>query len=199
MKNKRNLSDKNSRYEIRIAGSGGQGIVVAGIILAEAAILDGRYAAQSQSYGPSVRGGPSISEIILSDMEIDYPRVLELDTLVALTQEACDRHLLDLKTDGLVIVDSDLVQRVVWEKVVSLPFQRIAQGVGEKRAINMAALGAVVAFCPSASRSSLATVMARRLPSAKVVNLMAFEEALKLAHNLRGSLKFVDARDEFEI
>ena len=200
MKNKRNFSEKNSRYEIRIAGSGGQGIIVAGIILAEAAILDGGYAAQSQSYSPEVRGGNSISEVILSDMEIDYPRVLELDTLVALTQEACDRNLLDLKTEGLVIVDSDLVHRVLWEKVISLPFQQIAQGVGEKRAINMAALGAVVAFYSSVSRSSLAIVMARRLPSAKVVvNLMAFDEALKLTHNLRGSLKSVDAKEEFEI
>ena len=169
-------------------------------MLAEAAILDGRYVAQSQSYGPEARGGSSVSEVILSDTEIDYPRALELDLLVALTQEACDQNLPDLKTEGLVIVDSDLIHRVLWGKVISLPFWQIAQGAGEERAINVAALGAIVSFCPSVSRDSLASVMAKRLPSARVTaNLLAFDEALKLAHNLRGSLKSVDTKDEFEI
>ena len=200
MKNARNFSQKNSRYEIRIAGSGGQGIILAGIMLAEAAILDGRYVIQSQSYGPEARGGSSLSEVILSDIEIDYPRALELDLLVALTQEACDRNLLDLKTEGLVVVDSDLVHRVLWGKVASLPFRQIAQGVSEERAINMAALGAVVSFCPCVSRGSLAKVMAKRLPSAKVAaNLLAFDETLKLAQTLRGKLKSVDSKEEFEI
>jgi len=198
MRNTRNFYQ--SRYEIRLAGSGGQGIILAGMMLAEAAILDGRYVAQSQSYGPEARGGSSVSEVILSDIEIDYPRALELDLLVALTQEACDQNLPDLKTEGLVIVDSDLIHRVLWGKVVSLPFWQIAQGAGEERAINVAALGAIVSFCPSISRDSLASVMAKRLPSARVTaNLLAFDEALKLAHNLRGSLKSVDTKDEFEI
>jgi len=93
MKNAINSSEKNSRYEIRIAGSGGQGIVLAGIILAKAAILDGRYVVQSQRYGPEMRGGKSISEVIVSDMGIDYPRVLKLDLLIALTQAACDQNI----------------------------------------------------------------------------------------------------------
>jgi len=195
-----NSSEKHSRYEIRIAGSGGQGIILAGIMLAEAAILDGRHVAQSQSYGPEARGGRSVSEVILSDIEIDYPRTLELDLLVALTQEACDRNLPDLKTEGLVVVDSELVHRVIWGKVASLPFQQIAQGVGEKRAINMAALGAIVSFCPSVSRDSVAKVMAKRLPSAKVTaNLRAFDEAIRFTHSLRGKLKYIDIKDEFEI
>ncbi|MCK5654455.1 MAG: 2-oxoacid:acceptor oxidoreductase family protein, partial [Dehalococcoidia bacterium] len=147
-----------------------------------------------------VRGGNSVSEVILSDVEIDYPRASELDLLVALTQEACDRNLPDLKSEGLVIVDSELVHRVIWGKVASLPFWQIAQGVGEERAINMAALGAIVSFCPSVSRDSLARVMAKRLPSTKVAaNLLAFDEALKLAQSLRGRLKSVDTKDEFEI
>ena len=200
VKNMRNFSEKNSRYEIRIAGSGGQGIILAGIMLAEAAILDGRYVIQSQSYGPEARGGRSVSEIILSDIEIDYPRALELDLLVALTQEACNRNLLDLKENGLVIADTELVHGVIWGKVISLPFRQIAQGAGEPRAINMAALGAIVSFCPSVSRDSLARVMSRRLPSAKVeANLLAFDKALELARNSKGKLKFVDTRDEFEI
>lgn len=200
MTNARDFSQRKSRYEIRIAGSGGQGIILAGIMLAEAAILDGRYVAQSQSYGPETRGGSSISEVILSDQEIDYPRVLKLDLLVALTQEACDQNIPDIKTEGLVVVDSDLVQRALWGKVVSVPFWQIARAVGEERAINTAALGAIGSLCPMVSRDSLLKVLAKTLPSAKVAaNRLAFGEALKVADNLRGSLRSVDAKEEFEI
>ena len=169
-------------------------------MLAEAASLDGRHVAQSQSYGPEARGGNSVSEVILSDREIDYPRAIELDILVALTQEACDRNVPYLKEEGLVIVDLDLVKRIIWGKIARLPFCQIARGVGEERAINMAALGAIVSFCPGVSRGSLTRVMAKRLPSAKVAaNLLAFDEVQKLAHNLRGSLRFANTKEEFEI
>lgn len=200
MKNTRNFSEKNSRYEIRLAGSGGQGIILAGIVLAEAAILDGRYVAQSQSYGPEMRGGSSVSEIILSDKEIDYPQALELDLLVALTQEAGDRNLPDMKEEGLVIVDSDLVHGVLWRKVVSLPLWEIARQAGEERAINIAALGAIVSFCPLVSSGSLARVISRKLPSAKLAaSRVAFDEARKVARNLRVSPKSSDTKEEFEI
>ncbi len=193
-------SQKNSRFEIRVAGSGGQGIILAGIILAEAAILDGRHVAQSQSYGAETRGGNSVSEVILSDTEVDYPRAVELDLLVSLTQEACDRNLSDVKKGGRVIVDSDLVHKVFWEAVVSLPFRQIAQNVGEERAINMAALGAIASFCPYLSSTSLTKVMAKRLPPSKVaVNSLAFDEALKLADKLKRGFQPQENREEFEI
>lgn len=191
---------KNSRFEIRIAGSGGQGIILAGIILAEAAILDGSYVTQSQSYGPETRGGNSISEVILGDAEIDYPQAVELDLLVALTQEACDKNLPDVKKEGRVIVDSDLVHKVFWEAVVRLPLRQIAQKVGEERAINMAALGAIVSFCPYLSSNSVTKVMAKRLPPSKVAaNTLAFNEASKLVKQLKTGLKPLETREEFEI
>ncbi len=200
MKNAGSSYVKSLRYEIRIAGSGGQGIILAGIMLAEAAILDGKYVAQSQIYGPETRGGNSISELILSDMEIDYPQALELDLLVALTQEACDRNLPDMKTDGLVIVDSDAVHRVLWEKLISLPLQQIAQKAGEERAINVAALGAIVPFCPAISRDSLVKTITKRLSSAKLTaNLLAFDEAFKLAQGFKSRLEPAGAKEEFEI
>lgn len=148
MKNMQNLPGKESRFEIRVAGSGGQGVILAGIMLAEAAILEGNYAAQSQTYGPEARGGSSRSEAVLSGVEIDYPWSLEIDILLALTQEGYDQNAADLKEEGLVIVDSDLVHRVLWKKAISIPFRQIAIEVGEQRAINMAALGAAAAFCP---------------------------------------------------
>jgi 2-oxoglutarate ferredoxin oxidoreductase subunit gamma len=91
----RNLVD---RVEIRLAGEGGQGMILAGIILAEAAaIYDGKNAVQTQSYGPEARGGASKSEIIIAKGEIDYPEVIDADVLVALSQEACDRFSSNLK------------------------------------------------------------------------------------------------------
>ena len=200
MKDTNNYLKIKQRFEIRIAGSGGQGIVLAGIILAEAAILEGRYVAQSQSYGPETRGGTSTSEVIIGETEIEYPRAVELDLLVALTQEACDQNIPSLKKEGMVIIDSDLVQKVFWGTVISLPFQQIAKGVGEERAINMAALGAVVSFCPYLSQDSVAKAIRKRLPpSVLEANLKAFEEALKLSHRIKTGLKPVDVKEEFEI
>ena len=200
MKNMKNSSEKNSRYEIRIAGSGGQGIILAAIMLAEAALLDGRHVAQSQSYGPETRGGSSVSEIILSDTEIDYPRALKLDLLVALTQDACDRNLPDMKEDGVVVVDSDLVHGVLWGRVVSLPLRQITQRAAEERAINVAALGAITPVCPLISSDSLAKAVAKRLPSAKVAaNLSVFDEVLKVARDLNTTFTFIEAEEEFEI
>ncbi len=194
------FSTKNTRYEVRVAGSGGQGIVLAGIMLAEAAILDGRYVAQSQNYGPEARGGNSISEVIVSDGEIDYPQAVKLDLLVALTQEACVRNLPSMKEDGLVIADSYLVRWVPWDRVARLPFQQIARDVGETRAINMAALGAVAALCPIVSADALIKVMAKRLPSSKVeANRKAFNEALQATDKIKDSLITLRPRDTFEI
>jgi 2-oxoglutarate ferredoxin oxidoreductase subunit gamma len=200
MKSVTDSSGENLRYEIRIAGSGGQGIVLAGIMLARAAILDGRFVAQSQSYGAETRGGNVISEVIISGGEIDYPRVLKLDLLVALTQTACDQSMSDMKAEGLVVVDSELVRGVIWGKVVRIPFRQIAQKVGEERAINTAALGAIAVLCPVISPDSLARVLAETLPPHKVgANRLAFEEASKAAQNLRESLESVDIKEAFEI
>ncbi|MFU8796647.1 MAG: 2-oxoacid:acceptor oxidoreductase family protein [Dehalococcoidia bacterium] len=195
-----NSPQKSSRYEVRIAGSGGQGIILAGIMLAEAAILDGRYVAQSQNYGPEARGGNSISEVVVSDAEIDYPEAVQLDLLVALTQEGCVRNLPAMKENGLVIVDSSTVRWVPWDRVARLPFQQIARDVGERRAVNMAALGAVAALCPIVSPASLVRVMAKRLPPSKVeANRLAFNEALKATDSVKEGLLTIRPRDQFEL
>ncbi len=195
-----NSPEKNSRYEVRIAGSGGQGIILAGIILAEAAILDGKYVAQTQNYGPEARGGNSVSEVVVSDTEIDYPQAVQLDLLLALTQEACVKNLRALKEGALVIVDSSRVGWVPWNRVARVSFEQIARNAGEIRAVNMAALGAVASLCPIATADSLVAVMGKRLPPSKVEkNVLAFREALQAAEGLRDSLAAVETKDEFEI
>jgi 2-oxoglutarate ferredoxin oxidoreductase subunit gamma len=200
MSNINGSSLKKPRYEIRIAGAGGQGIVLAGVMLAEAGIIQDLYVAQSQSYGPETRGGNSTSEVVLSDAEIDFPRSTELDVLIALTQVACDRNLPDMKEGGLVIVDAGAVQRVLWDKTIPIPLGEIARKVGEERAINVAALGSLVPFCPLINRQSLTKAIANRLPSAKLgANLQAFDKALRFARRWQGRLKQAGATEEFEI
>ncbi len=101
------------RFELRLSGEGGQGLVLAGKILAEAAaIYDDRNATQSQSYGPEARGGASRSDVIVSEEEIDYPKAENVDLLLALTQEALDRYLKDLRPRGWLVVDSGAVTRL---------------------------------------------------------------------------------------
>ena len=86
------------RYEMRFSGSGGQGMILAGIIMAEAAsIYSDKKASQSQSYGPESRGGASRSEVIISDEEIDYPKATSIDAMLAMTQDACNKYCKDVK------------------------------------------------------------------------------------------------------
>src|SRR5512136_1327867 len=102
----------SKRYEIRFSGAGGQGLILAGVIMAEAAsIFEGIQAVQSQSYGPEARGGASKSEVIISDGPIDYPKVTKCDALLAMTQEAADKYSSDLKEGGVLLIDSEFVPR----------------------------------------------------------------------------------------
>ena len=119
------------RYEMRLSGEGGQGLVLAGKILAEAAaIYDDKNATQSQSYGPEARGGASKSEVIISDGEIDFPKAEDLDLLLALTQEAFDKYHADLREGGFLVVDAEAVTRLPdvskW-KLVRVPFEKLAR------------------------------------------------------------------------
>ncbi|MCD6493481.1 MAG: 2-oxoacid:acceptor oxidoreductase family protein, partial [Archaeoglobaceae archaeon] len=102
-----------NRFEIRLAGKGGQGLIKSGLILAEALAAEGKRVLQLQSYGPEARGGASRSDVIIGDTS--YPGVVSLDVLVALSQEAYDKYLHLVKPNGIVIFDSDLVKPVLIE------------------------------------------------------------------------------------
>ncbi|MDD5399079.1 MAG: 2-oxoacid:acceptor oxidoreductase family protein [Dehalococcoidia bacterium] len=198
MKNTTGSPDNKARFEIRLAGSGGQGVILAGIILAEASTLEGKYSAHSQTYGPEARGGSSRSDVVLSDSEIDYPWSMESHILVALTQESYDQNVPNLNAEGLIIVDSDMVHRVHWKKCLSIPFRRIARDLGEERAINMAVLGAVAAFCPFISRKSLLQIIEKRLPPSKLdPSIQAFDKSMELAK--RSNISNWDNKDKCEI
>ncbi len=155
-----------SRYEIRLSGSGGQGLILMGIILAEAiGIYDGRYVAQTQSYGPEARGGSSKSEVIVSDEEIDYPKAIKLDLLLAMNQKSCDEFFPDLKPDGLLIVDSTFITQVPTPKAFQIPFTRIAREKFKKEVVaNIVALGALSQLTPVVSPKAVESAVLARVP-----------------------------------
>src|SRR5665647_932364 len=99
----------SKKYEIRLSGSGGQGLILAGIILADASLIQGINAVQSQSYGPEARGGASKSEVIISEEEIYFPKVQQCDLLLCLTQKSYDEYIASLKNDGILIIDDSII------------------------------------------------------------------------------------------
>ncbi len=153
------------RFEIRLAGAGGQGLILAGIILAEAAgLYDGKFVCQTQSYGPAARGGASKSEVVISDEEIDYPKAIQPDVLVAMNQKSLDTYLSDLKPDGLLIVDATLVAEIPDHQAIAIPFTRIARELGKEMAANIVALGALATLTGAVTRKSLETAVLARVP-----------------------------------
>jgi 2-oxoglutarate ferredoxin oxidoreductase subunit gamma len=184
------------RYEIRLSGAGGQGMILAGVILAEAAaIYDGKNATQSQSYGPEARGGASKSEVIISDEDIFYPKATNIDLLLALTQESCDKYIRDLKPDGILVVDKDLVQNLPsgTYKVFTVPITQIAQEkVGKVIVANIVALGVIVALSGVVSESAIQSAVLARVPrGTEELNRKAlragFESARKLVKNTKSA------------
>ena len=180
-----------SRYEIRLSGAGGQGMILAGIILAEAALQEeGLYVTQTQSYGPESRGGASRSEVVLSDEEIDFPKVVKPDCLLALTQEAFDKYGSEIKDDGVIIVDeridTSVVTEDIQEKIYSLPIMKTAiEDVGMRLTANIVVLGVIDKFVEDISGEYIKEAISERVPQKTVDNNMkAFELGQKLSEEL---------------
>jgi len=174
------------RYEIRLSGSGGQGLILIGKVLAEAAaIYDGLNATQSQSYGPEARGGASRSEVIISDGDIDYPKAEDIDLLLALTQEACDKYMGDLKENGVLIVDSQMVTKppIGKFKVVSLPIiQSAVERLGKYMVSNIIALGIISKISGIVSEDAVLHGIRARVPKGtEDLNIQAYNTGVELA------------------
>ena len=177
------------RYELRLAGEGGQGLVLAGLILSEAAVLhDNHYAVQIQAYGPQVRGGISRSEVIIGNEPIDYPLILQADLLLALSQQACDCYSSELKPGGLLIVDADLVSRPPCERAIRIPITALArEATGRAITANVLSLGLIAGLTATeegevVSVGALELAVAARVPKATVeTNLLALHAGLAQA------------------
>ena len=174
---------KNGRVEIRLAGSGGQGIVLAGVILAEAVILAGKNAAQSQVYGPESRGGATRADVVIADGDIGFPQAQALDVLVALTQEACARYAGDLRPSGLLVADAKAVREPPageW-RTCPLPIAETAEKTGSLLAANVVALGALAELTCVVAAEALERAVAARVPRQRELNLRALEAGRLLA------------------
>lgn len=141
---------QDERFEIRLCGSGGQGIILASVILAQAATMGAdNQVCQSQSYGPEARGGRCKADVVISSRAIDYPKAGSLDVLLAMTQEGCDAYFHALKPNGLLVADASLVEQLPTSRAVALPFTELASKLtGRKMPANMAALGSLCTLCP---------------------------------------------------
>lgn len=165
--------------EFRLSGSGGQGLILAGIILAEAAIEDGKEALQSQSYGPEARGGSSKSEVIISKNRIHYPKVTNPNLLLAMTQEALNKYGTDLQNDGVLIVDSTFVRDVPerFKNVHNVPITQLArEKCGRELFANIVALGTVTKLTGAVSLEAMEKAVLARVPKGtEDMNKLALE------------------------
>lgn len=189
---KRTFSDSEERYEISLSGSGGQGLIFAGTILAQAiGVHDGKNVTQTQSYGPEARGGASRSDIVVSPGVIYYPKTIKLDLLLALTQEACDAYYLKLKDEGILVIDSNLVTQPPAREFKTFPFVLAAkENLGTEIVANIIALGTLAALTKVVSKNALIEAVKERAPKGTLEsNLKALELGFDLAKKRRGKRK----------
>ncbi len=174
-----------TKTEIRLTGSGGQGLILAGIILAEAAISDGLNAIQTQSYGPEARGGASKAEVIISSEEIDFPKVDQPDLILALTQTAANTYLKTVKAGGTAIVDASvkIPDGISHARILHVPILESAEkALGKPIVSNIVALGFIVGFTDVVSRESIENAVLSRVPKGtENLNRSALGEGYKLA------------------
>lgn len=178
-----------TKTEIRLTGSGGQGLILAGIILAEAAIIEGLNAIQTQSYGPEARGGASKSEVIISSHEIDFPKVDRPDLVLALTQTAADTYLKTIKGEGTVIIDSSIKvpEGLRAAKILSAPILDTAKNVvGKPLVSNIVALGFIAEYIGLVKRENVEKAVLSRVPKGtEELNRSALDAGYVLARGIK--------------
>lgn len=178
--------------EFRLSGSGGQGLILAGIILAEAALQDGKNVIQSQSYGPEARGGASKAEVIISESTINYPKVEKCDLLLTLTQKAYDKYIDTLKPGGVLIKDDKIKETIKRDdiEVYSVPILMTANDNLKKPMVaNMIALGCICEVTKVVNKESLEKAVLSRVPhGTENLNKKALYEGYELIKSIKGKI-----------
>ncbi|MCC7497967.1 MAG: 2-oxoacid:acceptor oxidoreductase family protein [Bryobacterales bacterium] len=175
--------------EIRIAGFGGQGVILAASVIGKAkSIFEGGFATMTQSFGPEARGGACSAQVILSDNPILYPYVTRPDVLITMSQEAFTRFSPELKPGGILIVEHDLVRITTLSgdvRVYSVPATRLAEELGRKMVLNIVMTGFFGAVTQLADEDSLRKAVADSVPAAfRELNRKAFDNGYKYGINL---------------
>lgn len=170
--------------EIRIAGFGGQGVMLSAHIIGKAAaVYQGAYATMTQSFGPEARGGAASAQVILSDKPVLYPYVTRPDVLVAMSQEAYARFLPELKPNGLLLVESDLVRisdLPPGVRVHSIPATRLAEELGRRMVLNVVMVGFFGAITALLEPDALRKAVIDSVPPAtRDLNVRAFEKGFE--------------------
>jgi 2-oxoglutarate ferredoxin oxidoreductase subunit gamma len=175
---KRNATGENFRKEVLLTGFGGQGIVLAGLILGRAASLgDKRESTLTQSYGPEARGGACSAQVIISGETIHYPYVRNADIVVCMSQGGYDKYGQILSDEGILIVDQDLVQlaKVGHENLFSVPATRMAEEMGRKMMANIVMLGFFTAVTAAVSLDAARSTVEASVPKGtEQMNIKAF-------------------------
>jgi len=185
------------RKEVLIGGFGGQGVILASVILGRAvAVYEGLHAVQTQAYGPESRGGASRAEVVISDEPIDYPKTLKPDYAVLLSQQAYEKYLPLVKEEGLVIVEKDLVPRRNEElekkfKVYAIPLTKIAEeNTGLSLTMNILTLGVLVKLTGIVSEGAIEKAVLDLVPKGtEQTNLKALKKGFEIGEKaLKGEL-----------
>ena len=165
-----------ARYEVRLAGFGGQGIILSGYILGKAAALyDGKDAVFSQSYGPEARGGACAAEVVIDDDAVDYPVLARPNILVLMSQEAANKYSGDMADDAVVLIDEDLVTAATGPRVFGAPTTRIAEDMGRRLVSNIAMLGFLTGATSVVGRPAMEEAIRSTVPPKTIdLNLRAF-------------------------
>ena len=184
------INKNTSKYcETRLSGSGGQGLILAGIILAKGAIKDGLKVSQSQSYGPESRGGSSRADVIINNDMIYYPEATHFDILLSLNQESCDKYIYDLKPEGVLIVDTTFAKNisVMDSKVYEVPFTKLAtEKIGSVVTTNILALSFLVKITKIIPEKSLEEAIKESVkPAFYELNMKAMKLGFELAENYK--------------
>jgi len=180
------------KIEIRLTGIGGQGVVLSSVVLGRAAsVYDKINAVQTETYGSDMRGGEVCTEVIIAEERIIYPTVNNPDILVALSQKACDDNIKDLKSNGIVVTDSDLVNvSSLKDGIIHChgSFNKIAIEELKKKAVaNMVMLGFLQEKTKIVSLDALEKAIADLVPSKTIdLNLKALEKGREIAKEMRG-------------
>jgi len=176
------------RWTIRFGGFGGQGIVLSSVVFGLAAVHDGKYVCQRASYGSEARGGKCKSEVIISDEEISYPLIDDLEVLVVMSQQAIDSYLDELRPGGLLLIDPDMVDEVdrTDVRVLKIPAAKKADGLGNRIVANMVMLGALQAETGAVAKESLHKAMRESVADRFVeINTKALDAGEGLLQSLK--------------